>query len=182
MLNKVQARPCLTIFLSRHFDNLVKRTGSSYATDGSGVEVSGIQYKSAEVPKEIGNQDSVIGDVEVTMRPKMSTNQPLPTHKVSFFTRPSTKVGWWSGGLLAFFVCLIATSAVISTRWQDGSWRLLIMPFFGVGTVLCGLATGVLALLAVTRHHERSWLVWLPLFVGASLVFLLLGEFLIPST
>jgi len=112
--------------------------------------------------------------------PKHFTDQRLSTHKDGFFARPSTKLGWWSAWLLVLFVGLIAISAGVSTIWPDGSWRLLIMPFFGVGTVLCGIATGVLALLAVTRHHERSWLVWLPLFVGASLVFLLLGEFLIP--
>lgn len=75
---------------------------------------------------------------------------------------------------------MVITSAGVSTRGPEGSWRLIIMPIFGVGTILCGLATGVLALLAVTRQHERSWLVWLPLFVGANMVFLLLGEFWVP--
>lgn len=133
------------------------------------------------MPKETENQDSVIGNVEVTMA-KRFTDQRLSTHKAGFFARPSTKLGWWSVWLLVLFVGLIATSAGVSTIWPDGSWQRLIRPLFGVGTVLCGLATGVLALFAVIRHHERSWLVWLPLLVGASLVFLLLGEFLMPPT
>lgn len=83
--------------------------------------------------------------------PKRFTDQRLSTHKTGFFARPSTKLGWWSVWLLALFVGLIATSAVVSMRWQDGSWRLLIMPRVGVGTVLCGLATGMLALLATWR-------------------------------
>ena len=118
--------------------------------------------------------------VEVTMMSKMPTNQPSTHHNSGFFVKPSTKLGWWAVTLLALFVLMIITSAVVSMLWPDGSWRLVVMPFFGVGTVLCGLATGVLPLLAVTRQRERSWLVWLPLFVGANLVFLLLGEFLVP--
>lgn len=118
--------------------------------------------------------------VEVTMMSKTPTNQPSAHHNSGFFAKPSTRLGWWSVTLLALFILMIITSAIVSMLWPEGAWRPVIMPFFGVGTVLCGLATGVLALLAVTRHHERSWLVWLPLFVGANMVFLLLGEFLVP--
>ena len=44
------------------------------------------------------------------------------------------------------------------------------------------LGTGVTGLLAVTlrSQRERSWLVWLMLLPGALILFLLLGEFLIP--
>lgn len=114
------------------------------------------------------------------MMSKMPTNQPSYHHNRGFFAKPSTRLGWWAVTLLAIFVLMIITSAGISTLWPDGSWRLVVMPFFGVGTILCGLTTGVLAALAVIRQHERSWLVWLPLVVGANVVFLLLGEFLMP--
>lgn len=40
--------------------------------------------------------------------------------------------------------------------------------------MLCGLAAGVVGLVAVIRQRELSWLVWLTAF------FMLLGEFLLP--
>lgn len=97
----------------------------------------------------------------------------------TFFAKPTTALGWWAVALLVSFVLMSATSAVVTTLWPDGSWRLLIIPFLGIGTVLCGVATGLLALLAVTRRHERSWLVWLPLVVGVNVLFLIVGEFFV---
>jgi hypothetical protein len=46
--------------------------------------------------------------------------------------------------------------------------------------LLCGLAAGILGLIAVIRKNERSWLVWLTLLPGLLVLFLLLGEFLFP--
>jgi hypothetical protein len=52
--------------------------------------------------------------------------------------------------------------------------------FYGMAMLACGLAAGIVALVALTRRHEHSWLVWLPLLVGLFVLFLLLGEFLAP--
>jgi len=42
----------------------------------------------------------------------------------------------------------------------------------------CGLAAGIVGLLAIVRRQERSWLVWASALVGLDIMFLLLGELL----
>ena len=42
-----------------------------------------------------------------------------------------------------------------------------------------GLAASITSLIAIIRHHERSWILWLALLPGLFVVFLLVGEFLI---
>ena len=46
-------------------------------------------------------------------------------------------------------------------------------------TVLSGVA-GIVGLIAVLRQHEHSWPVWLTLLPGLFVLFLVLGEFLVP--
>ena len=58
-------------------------------------------------------------------------------------------------------------------------WRPFLI-FYGIAMLACGLAAGIVALVALTRRHERSWLIWLPLLAGIFVTFLLLGEFLAP--
>jgi hypothetical protein len=45
---------------------------------------------------------------------------------------------------------------------------------------LCGLAAGIIGLIAVIRKHERSWLVWLTILPTVLTLIFLLGEFLVP--
>jgi len=52
--------------------------------------------------------------------------------------------------------------------------------FYGILMILCGLAAGVVGLVALIRNHERSWFVWLAVLPGAFVLFLLLGELLVP--
>lgn len=99
----------------------------------------------------------------------------------SFWHRPCTRLGWWAVGLLiAYAVMSVINSAVFMRLPEDISWRQTLLPFYGIFMLLCGLAAGIVALIALIRKHERSWLVWLSLLPGASVLFLLLGEFLIP--
>jgi hypothetical protein len=49
----------------------------------------------------------------------------------------------------------------------------------GFGMLGVGLAASISAAIAVIRHHERSWVLWLALLPGLFVVFLLVGEFLI---
>jgi hypothetical protein len=99
----------------------------------------------------------------------------------SFWRRPSTRLGWWAVGLAAaFFVMSTINSAVFMRLSEDVPWRQTVLPFYGIFMMLCGLAAGVVGLIAVLLKHERSWLVWLALLPGASSLFLLLGEFLVP--
>jgi hypothetical protein len=62
----------------------------------------------------------------------------------------------------------------------DAAWRHTLLPFYGIFMMLCGLAAGVVGLIALLRNHDRSWLVWLSILTGAFVVFFLLGEFLVP--
>jgi hypothetical protein len=45
---------------------------------------------------------------------------------------------------------------------------------------ICGLVGGVLALVAVIRQHERSWLVFLSILPFLWVLLFILGEFLVP--
>ena len=46
--------------------------------------------------------------------------------------------------------------------------------------LLCGLSSGVVGLIAVLRRHERSALVWFTVLPGLFVLFLLIGEVLVP--
>jgi hypothetical protein len=97
-----------------------------------------------------------------------------------FFGNPSTRLGWWAVGLGALFLLLwLINSFVFMPSSDDAPWRQVLLPFYGIFMILCGLGTGVLSLIAVIRR-ERSWLVWLTLLPGLLMLFLLLGEFLVP--
>ena len=80
--------------------------------------------------------------------------------------RPHTKLGWWAVGLAAAsFVLMLAWSIL-----PGGAWL----------SFLCGLAGGIVALIAVIRQQERSWLVFLSILPLLNVFIFILGEFLIP--
>lgn len=81
--------------------------------------------------------------------------------------------------MAAFVVLLLINSFVFMPTSSDVSWRQAVLPFYGILMRLCGLVSGIFGLVAVTRQHERSWLV-LTLLPGAWVLFMLLGEFLVP--
>ncbi len=95
--------------------------------------------------------------------------------------RPYTRLSWWAVWLMVAFVALFLIDAFVFMPFSgDASWREMLLPFYGIFMLLCGMAAGIVGLVAITRQHERSWLVWLtmlPLLWG---VFTLLGEFLFP--
>jgi hypothetical protein len=94
---------------------------------------------------------------------------------------PSTQLGWWSVGLAAAFeILMIINSTVFMRLPEDVTWRVTVLPFYGIFMMLCGLAAGIVGLIAVIRQHERSWLVWLTLLVGLNALVFVLGEFLVP--
>lgn len=84
----------------------------------------------------------------------------------SLWQRPSTRTGWWAVGLAL-------ASIILNLAWT-------ILPGGAIIAFICGLAGGILALFAVIRQHERSWLVFLSILPMLSVIFFLLGEFLIP--
>jgi hypothetical protein len=99
----------------------------------------------------------------------------------TFWQRPGTKLGWWATGLLAVFLVMSIFNSAVLMQISAPAWmNQSLLPAYGILMILCGLASGVTALIALIRKHERSWLVWLALLPGAMIVFLLLGEFLVP--
>lgn len=98
----------------------------------------------------------------------------------SLWRRPGTRLGWWAVRLAAAFVVLFIINSAVFMSLQEGWWTQSLLPFYGIFMILCGLAAGVIGLIAVIRKHERSWLVWLTILPGAFVLFLLLGELLVP--
>ena len=95
--------------------------------------------------------------------------------------RPSTRLGWWAVGLGAAFVALIIINATLFVPSTVAApWRQAVLPFYSIAMLSCGLAAGIVGLIAVIRWRERSWLVWLTILPGLFVLFLLLGEFLVP--
>jgi hypothetical protein len=93
---------------------------------------------------------------------------------------PHTRPGWWSVRLGVGFVALfLINSFVFMPTSSDVPWRHVILPFYGIFMLLCGLGAGVMGLIAVVCQHERSWLVWLMLLPGLFVLFLLVGELLL---
>jgi hypothetical protein len=98
----------------------------------------------------------------------------------SFWRRPVTRLGWWAVGLLIAYVVMSVINSAVFMRLAEAPWQHIVLPFYGILMLLCGLAAGIVGLIALIRKQERSWLVWLSLLPGVSVLFLLLGEFLIP--
>jgi hypothetical protein len=75
---------------------------------------------------------------------------------------------------------MIINSTIFMRLPEEVTWRVTVLPFYGIFMMLCGLAAGIIGLIAVIRRHERSWLVWLPMLTGLFVIVFLLGEFLVP--
>jgi uncharacterized membrane protein len=105
----------------------------------------------------------------------------MKTGSHSCTQKPHTKLGWWALGLAAAFVILfLINSFVFMPTTNDAPWRHVILPYYGIFMLLCGIASGILGLLAITKQHERSGLVLLTLVPGVWVLFMLVGELLFP--
>ncbi len=116
------------------------------------------------------------------MSEKGAVDRPA-VHGGGFFSKPSTRLGWWSVGLASVFVVFMILNAAVFMQMPASTDRFsqTVMPLVGIGMIVCALAAGVTGVIAVARQHERSWLVWLlPILVGLYIVFMLVGEFLFP--
>jgi hypothetical protein len=99
----------------------------------------------------------------------------------SFRQRPRTRPGWWAVGLMeAFVVMFVINSTVFMRLPGNAPWQHALLPFYGILMILCGLSAGIVGLISVIRKHERSWLVWLTILTCAFVLFLLVGEILVP--
>ena len=103
----------------------------------------------------------------------------------SFWGRPSTPLGRWAVVLAVIFVALfIINSAVFMPRFgyntQQTELERALLIGYGIVMMLCGLASGVVGLIAILRRHERSWMVWMVLLPSAFAFIFIIGEFLFP--
>ena len=105
----------------------------------------------------------------------------MKTATGNFSEKPHTRLGRWAVWLAAAFIVMFSiNSFVFMPTSSDAPWRHVILPFYGIAMLLCGLASGILGWMAVVRLHERSWLVLLTLLPGLWVLFMLVGEFLFP--
>ena len=89
---------------------------------------------------------------------------------------PSTKLGRWSVALLAMFAAFFIINSTVFTPWivEVPRWQAF-------AALACGLAAGLVGLIAVIKRHERSWLVWLAMLPGLMIVAFMLVDFLVPN-
>ncbi len=107
-----------------------------------------------------------------------SSGQPI---KGKFLGKPLTRLGWWAGSLLITFIILFFINAfVLMPPGTNALFPRTFLIFYGIFMIMCGLAAGIVGLISVIWQHERSWFVWLAIMPGAFVLFLLLGEFLVP--
>jgi hypothetical protein len=102
----------------------------------------------------------------------------------SLWQRPSTRLGWWAVGMVLAFVAMFVINVTVivpaSENAPNAWWRQTWLPFFWIFMLLCGIAAGVVGLIAVIRKNERSWLVWLTILLGAFALLVTLIELLVP--
>src|SRR5512138_242043 len=98
-----------------------------------------------------------------------------------FIKMPHTLLGRWAVWLGAAFVVMFLINAfVFMPSSSDAPWRHVILPFYGILMLLCGLGSGAAGFYAVFRQHERAFLVLITLLPGMWVIFMLIGEFLFP--
>ena len=79
---------------------------------------------------------------------------------------PATKTGRWAIGLAGASIVLILAYSVL----PGGAWAGFI----------CGIIAGVMALFAISRRQERSYLVFLAILPLVWVLLFLAAELLIP--
>ena len=105
----------------------------------------------------------------------------MKTASGHFNEKPRTRLGLgavWLGA--AFAVLFLINGFVFMRPTFNPSWGPVLLPFYGILMLLCGLGSGVAGFISVIRKHERSWLVLLTLLPGLWVLFMLVGEFLFP--
>ena len=93
------------------------------------------------------------------------------------FSLPQTGPGWLSVVLAAVFVVLFSLDVVVIL--PSPGVEPWLKTFFGIVLLVYGLASGVEALYALIRCHERSVLSWLAMVPGLLVSFLVIGKFVV---
>jgi hypothetical protein len=83
--------------------------------------------------------------------------------------------------LAAAFVLLFAINLIVFTdKAWDAPVRHVLLPYYGITQLGCGLAAGITGLIALLRRGERSWLVALCVLPALFVTAFVLGEFFVP--
>ena len=100
----------------------------------------------------------------------------------TFVGLPTTKSGRWSVVLtIVFAVFFFVNTLVYIPSSSDVSWRQILLSLDGLTMLLCGLAASITGLVALIQQHERSWFVWVSIWPGLIIIFLVISEFLFPN-
>jgi hypothetical protein len=94
--------------------------------------------------------------------------------------RPESRVGRWAVTLagicvagVALIVLAFALNIVEPAKSYTDSWPQLV---WGLGIWVCGIGAVTAGIVAIARHHERSWMVILATVLGLLPLALLLSE------
>lgn len=100
--------------------------------------------------------------------------------KPSFWRLPVTKSGWWAVALAIVYTLMGIVYMVVVLRLPaNAPGTSTVVPNFVPLMMVFGLAAGVVGLIALIRNHERSWLAWLSILPGVTVLVLLLGDLLL---
>lgn len=102
----------------------------------------------------------------------------MKTASSHFFGMPSTRAGWWSMRLAVVFVVMFVANVLIFSFADEELWRQTALPFYAPLMLLCGLAGGIVGIIAVTRWREHSSLVWLSILLGLFVLLIVVNELL----
>ena len=107
----------------------------------------------------------------------------MTTDSVQSKWRPSTRLGWWAVWLMLAFAAMFLINSTVFAPYYDSdtAFRQAFLPFYWTFMLSCGLAAGVVGIVAMTRQHERSWLVWLALLTGVFALLIMLLVLFGPS-
>ena len=104
-----------------------------------------------------------------------------PVVKRKFLSLPFSRLGWAAVILFAVFVLLMGLNSLMIA----GVSPFLVLPIplaiaYGFIELASGLAAGILAVVALVKKGERSWLVWFSLYPAVFVLTLLAGEIIFP--
>ena len=98
---------------------------------------------------------------------------PHPPMWKKVFSLPESGLGWWSVGLAAVFLLYVFGLTIGLSALEAEN-----LPGIGLFMFLVTLAAAATGLMAVLRRGERSILMIFPVFIGLSILFMEIGEFL----
>jgi len=103
--------------------------------------------------------------------------------KTTIWTKPKTTTGKWSVYFIVIFVVLFVINVAVLQQFpgvvydQNLWFKEWFLPVFVILMLLCGLAGGIIGIVAFFRYRERSWAVLPSIFFGLFVLLLVANEF-----